>query len=44
MLDIVICYTILRLCLEVDAFTASDEQLELIRRVRKHRMVLSEKL
>lgn len=44
MIDIVLCWSILEKCKSVDAFSEDPENVELVRRIRQHRMVVTEKL
>ncbi len=44
MIDIVLCHSILEKCKSVDAFSENAEHVELVRRIRQHRMVISEEL
>lgn len=44
MIDIVLCYSILEKCKSVDALSGDTEIVEMIRRIRQHRMVISETL
>lgn len=44
LLDIVVCCTVLEQILRLSMLTGSDEQMELARHIRQHRMLISEQL
>lgn len=44
MIDIVLCHSILEKCGYVDAFSSDPETVQMILRLRQHRIVISEKL
>ncbi|MEZ3468185.1 MAG: hypothetical protein K1W40_06975 [Schaedlerella sp.] len=44
MIDIVLCCSILEKCKSIDTFSGDSENVEMVRRIRQHRMVISEKL
>ena len=43
-MDIVLCYSILEKCKSIDVFSGNKEAVQMVWRIRQHRMVLSERL
>ncbi len=44
MADVVLCYSILELCMQVDAFSSEIDAVQMVLRLRQHRAVVSEAL